>query len=199
MDLDIRQADGLLVAPTTSFAFTQTSTIHVQCLVTRGTDLWACSDEVSGFVAGVSQNDGKTFTPVLHLLGIEGPVQCPAKSTAAQCTSWDLEAGASYNPYVGLCSNLGACYPSPPDSGPVPLSSSCICTGACNAAASSVASDYDASVTCDAGSGPSPKSSGGCSAVGGRGAAGAFAGGTVLAIAVLASRRRRAKARGGSR
>lgn len=195
-------ADGLLVAPTTSFAFTQTSTIHVQCLVTRGTDLWACSDEVSGFVAGVSQNDGKTFTPVLHLLGIEGPVQCPAKSTAAQCTAWDLEAGAFYNPYVGLCSNLGACYPGPPE----PLSSSCACTGACNAVTSSVASDYDASVNCDAGTEggastgeSSSRSSGGCSAVGGRGAAGAFAGGTALALAVLASRRRRATARGGCR
>jgi len=202
-------ADGLLVAPTSTFAFTQTSTIHVQCLVTRGTDLWACSDEVSGFVAGVSQNDGKTFTPVLHLLGIEGPIECPAKSTAAQCTGWDLEAGAFYNPYVGLCSNLGACYPGPPE----PLSTSCACTGACNAIMSSNAADYDATAACvsgdgggDGGSGrgdggvvqggSSSKSSCACSTVGGGDALGAFAGGGVLALAALSGRRRRGTRRG---
>jgi MYXO-CTERM domain-containing protein len=193
-------ADGLLVAPTSTFAFTQTSTIHVQCLVAQGNDLWACSDEVSGFVAGVSQNDGKTFTPVLHLLGIEGPIECPAKSTAAQCTGWDLEAGAFYNPYVGLCSNLGACYPGPAE----PLSSNCTCTGACNALMSSNASDYDASAcagSVDAGSseggmsqgGSSSKSSGGCSTSGGGGALGAFAAGTALGLAAFVSRRRRGK------
>ncbi len=199
-------ADGLLVAPTSTFAFTQTSTIHVQCLVAHGTDLWACSDEVSGFVAGFSKDDGKTFTPVLHLLSVEGPVQCPAKSTAAQCTGWDLEAGAFYNPYVGLCSNLGACYPGPPE----PLASNCACTGACSAIMSSNASDYDASAACGSGSGgdggsgeggavqggSSSKSSGGCSTSGGGGALGAFAAAAALALAAFVGRRRSGKLRG---
>jgi hypothetical protein len=198
-------ADGLLVAPTSTLAFTQTSSIHVQCLVTHGADLWACSDEVSGFVAGVSHDDGKTFTPVLHLLGIEGPIECPAKSTAAQCTAWDLEAGAFYNPFVALCSGIGACYPGPAE----PLSSACTCTGACNASTSSNASDYDASATCSGGadgesgdggagtSGGSSKSSGGCSTVGGSASLGAFAAGTALALAAFATRRRRSARRGG--
>ena len=197
-------ADGLLVAPTSTLSFTQTSTIHVQCLVTSGSDLWACSDEVSGFVAGVSQNDGKSFTPVLHLLGMEGPIQCTAKSTASQCTGWDLEAGAFYNPYVGLCSGLGAC----DNSGPTePLSSNCSCTGACNAISSSNASDYNPSAACAQadgggdggtvqGGGLSSKSSGGCSIAGGGGALGAFAAGTALGLAAFVGRRRRRRPRG---
>jgi hypothetical protein len=202
-------ADGLLVAPTSTFAFTQTSTIHVQCLVTRGTDLWACSDEVSGFVAGVSQNDGKTFTPMLHLLGITSTIDCPAKSSAAECTAWDLEAGNFYNPFVGLCGQLGACYPGPSE----PLANTCNCTGACNAITTSVATSYDASAVCpeggsgssgadggDAGvssSGSSSKSSCSCSTVGGSRALGVFATGTAIAFAALATRRRRGTRRRG--
>src|ERR1019366_5553119 len=98
-------ADGLLVADTKTFTFTQTSMIHVQCLVTRGSELWACSDEVSGFAVGVSSDDGKTFTPKMHLLDVGGPESCGANSMAAQCTAWDDDAGAFYNPFVSLCSN----------------------------------------------------------------------------------------------
>ena len=48
-------------APTSSSQ--QVSSIHVQCLATHGADLWACSDEPSGFIAGVSQDDGTTLHP----------------------------------------------------------------------------------------------------------------------------------------
>ena len=37
----------------------------VQCLATRGDELWTCSAEVSGFVLGVSTDDGATFTAKL--------------------------------------------------------------------------------------------------------------------------------------
>jgi hypothetical protein len=197
-------ADGLLVAPTSSLSFTQTSTIHVQCLVTRGTTLWACSDEVSGFVAGTSQDDGKTFTPVLHLLSIDSAIACPAHSTAAMCTAWDLEGGAFYNPFVSLCSSLGACYSGPPTA----FGNTCNCTGACNAAMTSNAADYDPAAACtngdgggggDGGAGSrggSSKSSCGCSTIGGGRAVGAFAAGSALALATLVARRRRARRRG---
>lgn len=191
-------ADGLLMAPTSTLSFTQTSTIHVQCLVTHGTDLWACSDEVSGFVAGVSQDDGKTFEPVLHLLSIDSPIQCPAKSTAAMCTAWDLEAGAFYNPFVALCGQLGACYDGPPTA----FGNECSCTGACNAGMTSNAADYDAAHVCPDGGGEggteggSSGSSGGCSVVGGGRALGAIAAGSALALAAFVARRRRAR-RGG--
>ena len=208
-------ADGLLVAPTSTLSFTQTSMIHVQCLVTHGTDLWACSDEVSGFVAGVSQDDGKTFTPVLHLLGISSVIQCPATSTATMCTTWDLEAGAFYNPFVSLCSQIGACYSGPP----TPFGNDCNCTGACNAAMTSNASDYNPSAACaDGGAGSSSGSSGGgsgggsggdggvetgssnsscgCSTIGGGRAVGAFVAGGALALTALVARRRRVRRRG---
>lgn len=191
-------ATGLRVAPTATMAFAQVSALHIQCLATHGADLWACSDEVSGFVAGVSQDDGKSFTPKLHLLGIEGPIACGAKATAAQCTAWDTSGGAFYNPFVGLCANLGACY----DGGPAaPLTSECFCTGACSAAASSAASDYNAAAVCPSGSsgsgssggaaGAASKSSGGCSVIEGGGAFGAVAGGAALVFTALSLRRRR--------
>ncbi len=201
-------ADGLLVAPTSTLSFTQTSSIHVQCLATRGTELWACSDEASGFVAGISQDDGKTFTPVLHLLDIAGPIECPASAAASMCTAWDLEAGAFYNPFVGICSNLGACI----GTAPSPLANTCNCTGACVASNTSNAAAFDASVTCDGGvvgapeggsigdagsppgsTPPAKSSSGGCSMVGGRAAVGTFAAGGALALGALFAGRRRAR------
>jgi MYXO-CTERM domain-containing protein len=105
--------------------------IHVQCLATHGSDLWACSDEVSGFVAGVSQDDGATFTAKLHLNGISGPIACPAGTTAAQCN------GALYQ---AMCANLGGCLeagagdggaeagPEGGTPGSTPSKSSCGCT-----------------------------------------------------------------------
>ena len=75
---------GLFVAPSSTLSFTQKSSIHVQCLATHGTDLWACSDEPSGFVAGVSQNDGSSFTPKLHLTTISGPTQCAPTTTSGR-------------------------------------------------------------------------------------------------------------------
>jgi hypothetical protein len=92
--------DGLLMATSASLAFTQTSTVRVQCLAARGSELWACSDEPSGFIAGVSQNDGQSFTAKLHLNGIDGTVACAADAAAAVCN------GA---PYQSLCYNLGGC------------------------------------------------------------------------------------------
>jgi MYXO-CTERM domain-containing protein len=100
---------GLYVAPSSTLQFQQVMStvdgstarsIHVQCLATHGNDLWACSDEVSGFVAGVSQDDGMTFTAKLHLNEISGPIACAANTTAAQC------AGALYQT---MCANLGGC------------------------------------------------------------------------------------------
>jgi hypothetical protein len=194
---------GLLVAPTATMAFAQTSKVHIQCLVMQGADLWACSDEVSGFAAGVSKDDGKTFTSKLHLLGIEGPIVCGANSMAAECSAWDTSGGAFYNPFVGLCTNLGAC----DDAGPAePLTSECFCSGACSAAASSTASDYKPAAVCpsgssggsgsgsgggaDGGGASSSKSSGGCSIIDDGGALGAFAAGTALTLAGLGLRRR---------
>ncbi len=74
--------DGLWVAQTSDLAFHKNSSIIVQCLATRGAELWACSAAVSGFVAGVSTDDGKTFTSKLRLIGsLAGTVDCASRST----------------------------------------------------------------------------------------------------------------------
>jgi MYXO-CTERM domain-containing protein len=187
---------GLFSAATSDYAFSQVSSIHVQCLATRGTDLWACSDEPSGFIAGISQDDGKTFTAKLHLTTIAGPMACPPTTTAgALCTTTDYDAEIPYNPFGSLCTNLGACY----EAGtPQPLTTACDEAGACGPQSASSGGGSGSSggsgsgsggAGGDAGTGGKAKSSScGCSVVGGGGAAGALFG---LAVAAIATRRRR--------
>jgi hypothetical protein len=80
--------EGLFVAPRDGVslgAFEHPSTIRVQCLATHGDDLWACSDEASGFVAGVSNDDGATFAAKVHLVA-QPMLACAADAEAtAQC------------------------------------------------------------------------------------------------------------------
>jgi hypothetical protein len=90
--------DGLLeLTDSTTLAWTQKSTIRVLCLGVHGVDLWACSDEPSGFIGGVSHDDGATFTAKLHLDSLRGPLACPPNSPDSGCN------------YAALCSNLGGC------------------------------------------------------------------------------------------
>jgi MYXO-CTERM domain-containing protein len=191
---------GLFSASATDLQFTSvlqhepdggTRMIHVQCLATHGADLWACSDEPSGFIAGVSQDDGVTFTPKLHLTTIAGPVSCPAGTTSSVCTETDVDAEIPYNPFGSLCSNLGACYDAGP---PLPLQLACDEAGACPSTSSSGGSgggSGSGSGGGDAGSsgsGAPGKSACGCSVVGGGGAASALVG---VGVALVAARRRR--------
>ncbi len=105
--------DGLLVgAPggDGGLAFTNVSPIHVGCLATRGSELWACSDESSGFSVGVSTNDGAKFASRLQLDGLasalacapsgQGPFACGATANASQCSGAAFEA---------VCATLGGC------------------------------------------------------------------------------------------
>lgn len=126
--------DGLFVGDKATLTFVNTNpNVHIQCLATQGNDLWACSDEPSCFVAGVSHDDGKTFTAKMHLLSVQGPIQCAANAGAAMCMGV---------PFEGLCSNVGACYGF--DAGPLwPLMSTCACTGGCEPTPT-----YDAAVMC---------------------------------------------------
>jgi hypothetical protein len=92
---------GLFVSTPSSPAFQNVSAIPVRCLATRGADLWACSDEVhSGFIAGVSSDDGATFTAKLHL-SAPPLLACAADATATvQCGGEPLQA---------LCRVLSGC------------------------------------------------------------------------------------------
>jgi hypothetical protein len=79
--------DGLWMAMASDLQFhEQNPKIHVQCLATRGDELWACAPAVDGFVAGVSTDDGKTFTPKLRLVGsLAGPIECAPSRAGAAC------------------------------------------------------------------------------------------------------------------
>jgi photosystem II stability/assembly factor-like uncharacterized protein len=148
---------------TASPAFRQTSGIHVQCLATHGSELWACSDEASGFIAGASLDDGASFTPKLHIHGIAGPIACGADAAAAQCS------GARWQQ---VCQTLMGCAG---DAG---------IDGGAGDAAGDAASE-------DAGSNAPPHgpSSCGCSVAGRRNAFGLRA--TIVALATAAAVRRR--------
>jgi hypothetical protein len=85
---------GLFVATRDSLSFQNTSRVHVQCLATHGAELWACSDEASGFIAGVSTDDGATFKAKLRLVAppliacstdAAATVQCGGASLRALC------------------------------------------------------------------------------------------------------------------
>jgi hypothetical protein len=93
---------GLWSAHTSDFAFEKVSSISVQCLATHGNELWACSAAVDGFVAGVSTDGGKTFTPKLPLIGtLTGPIACASNPAGAACgeTNNASTCGPSYQTF----------------------------------------------------------------------------------------------------
>ena len=90
--------------------FTQVSNLSIECLATRGTELWACSDdrESGAFVAGVSTDEGATFTPKLHFGSVSAPVACgPAPAGAYACGANAGGSQCSGAPFAQLCVNLG--------------------------------------------------------------------------------------------
>ena len=73
--------DGLRVASTSDFLWQKRSDVEIGCLKLTGDGLWACSTEKSGFVAGLSTDDGATFQPKLRFCDIRGPLECAEGST----------------------------------------------------------------------------------------------------------------------
>jgi hypothetical protein len=112
------EIDGLFVGDRSSLAFRRQSSvvagtgglardIHVQCLATRAGELWACADEPSGFIVGISTDDGATFSPRLHLDSVKAPVACaPGVPTAFACGA-DANASQCGGPFAMLCATLG--------------------------------------------------------------------------------------------
>ncbi len=77
----------------------------MQCLVTRGDELWACSAAVSGFVAGVSTDDGATFTAKLPLIGdLTGAIACAPNASGAACgaTQNSSQCGRAFTAFCGI-------------------------------------------------------------------------------------------------
>lgn len=99
--------DGLHVGARASMTFVQKSTVDVQCLATQGASLWACaSDDVSGFIAGVSSDDGLTFTPKLHLDSASAAVSCSAPDPLA-CWADASSEQCGGEAFASLCSLTG--------------------------------------------------------------------------------------------
>jgi uncharacterized protein (TIGR03382 family) len=80
--------DGVKVASTSDWQFTQTSTIEIECLTAHPSGLYACSNEANGFLLGLSSDEGKTFKPVLHFSEIAGPVACTTDAGALCSSEW---------------------------------------------------------------------------------------------------------------
>ncbi len=113
---------GLFVASKADLTFVKTSSIHVQCLATRGSELWACSDAVSGFVVGVSTDDGATFTAKLPTItSLAGPLACGAEagtSLACGATANGSQCVDSFNLFCETDDVSGRCVGGEPrDSG----------------------------------------------------------------------------------
>jgi MYXO-CTERM domain-containing protein len=169
-------ADGVYMAARSTMSFQRVSTIGVECLATHGPILWACSTEgPNGFIAGSSSDDGATFTAKLHLNGIQAPVSCAPDAAAAQCS------GAAFQQ---LCRSFGCAGQN--DGGPAAGDS-----GAVDGSTSGAAEGGSDAGTVLPPVAQQPKSSCGCSVVGGKGTAGLAVAGTLVAGALR--RRRRTK------
>jgi MYXO-CTERM domain-containing protein len=153
--------DGLFSGSRGNLALTHRSDVHVQCLAARDGELWACSDEASGFVMGLSTDDGATFTPKLQLDGVDGVLACSADAAATECAA----------EYPAQCQQLDGC--SGGDAG---------VDGGVGEAGGHDAGD-------GAGGGGTRRSSCGCSVIGGAGPVG-FVAFASAALALLRRRRR---------
>ena len=75
------------MASAADFRWDKKSTIEIGCLKLNAEGLWACSTEKSGFVVGLSTDEGATFKPQLHFCDIRGPLDCAVGSTThTECT-----------------------------------------------------------------------------------------------------------------
>jgi MYXO-CTERM domain-containing protein len=68
-------SDGLWRAPVSTYAFQRVKTTGVQCLAWSGAEVYACGTEVA---VSRSTDQGDTFTPLLRLSCIRGPLACGA-------------------------------------------------------------------------------------------------------------------------
>jgi hypothetical protein len=94
----------LIASPGAEFAFEKRANVQVQCLATDGATLWACSNEVSGFLVGASTDGGQSFTRKLGLSTLRGVASCPANARTAQCNAlWPAQANE-----LGIVVDAGA-------------------------------------------------------------------------------------------
>lgn len=93
-------------APEEPWALEKRSNVQIQCLATDGTTVWACSNEVSGFVVGASTDGGRTFARKLGLSTLRGPLACPAGTPTTTCASYWPQQAADLG--ISLAADAGA-------------------------------------------------------------------------------------------
>jgi photosystem II stability/assembly factor-like uncharacterized protein len=103
--------DGLWRAPTSTLTFEKIADLTIRCLTATEAGLYACADEFAdGFTAGFSDDQGKTWKPLMHLASPCGPLACDeGTSVATKCRDpWGVtqltinaepcDAGSTTNP-----------------------------------------------------------------------------------------------------
>jgi hypothetical protein len=86
--------DGVWMASTADYKFQQKSETAVKCLAAADDGLWSCSNEAAkpiGFIAGISTDDGATWTSKAHFCSIRGALACSAGSTTAEQCNWPIQ------------------------------------------------------------------------------------------------------------
>jgi hypothetical protein len=161
---------GLYVAARSDLVFRPVNPIGVECLATRGTELWACSEANAGFIVGVSTDGGAHFCPKMReTTSLTGPIACGSGRAATLGCGAMVSGFECKSSFDLFCQAYGGCQAD--------------ARGSCDAGA-------------DAGTAAPPKSTGrGCSATGGKASGGmlAFLFGTAIAWrrrAFLGHRRR---------
>ncbi|MGK4005370.1 hypothetical protein WMF31_22265 [Sorangium sp. So ce1036] len=77
-------ADGIWRAPTSSLEFEKISDVGARCLTWTPAGIFACGEEFKdGFTVGKSSDGGATFSALLHLDGLCGPLECAPESGVA--------------------------------------------------------------------------------------------------------------------
>ncbi|WP_441286904.1 WD40/YVTN/BNR-like repeat-containing protein [Sorangium sp. KYC3313] len=75
--------DGIWRAPAASLEFEKISDVGARCLTWTAAALFACGDEFAdGFTVGRSIDEGESFSALLHLDGLCGPIECAPESGA---------------------------------------------------------------------------------------------------------------------
>ena len=75
------ESDGVWRALTSTMKFEKVSSVGVQCLTWSAVGIYACAGEFKdGFTLGFSSNEGATFTSIMHLACLRGPLACGAST-----------------------------------------------------------------------------------------------------------------------
>jgi hypothetical protein len=96
--------DGVHVASASTLSFTTVSNIPVDCLAASASTLYACSLDLHGFTLAASHDDGATFTPLLHLCDVRGPLACPGSASVVCADEWlDVRGTLPFTAADGGC------------------------------------------------------------------------------------------------